>query len=282
MGWKIPAGILLALALFIPAPSAVAQTGSPGLNATTCQTVHLYANIRELVTIDLDTASDIEIRVLANQILSAARVDSLTILSDRLQTRLDGTPEDLRAFLKTGLQPGWSTDLRLAVNWTVTGAGPNVRAAAQKVLDNGTIDAFLAYLNGGLYVARALDSGSAVHLYRNIRELVTINLDTASDIEIRVLANQILSAAKVDSLTILSDRLQTRLDGTPEDLRAFLKTGLQPGWSTDLRLAVNWTVTGAGPNVRAAAQKVLDNGTIDAFLAYLNGGLYVARALDCA
>ncbi|MFI9010006.1 hypothetical protein ACIGNX_22515 [Actinosynnema sp. NPDC053489] len=39
-------------------------------------------------------------------------------------------------------------------------------------------------------------------------------------------------------------------------------------------------MTGAGPNVRAAAQEALDNGTVDAFLGHLNGGLYVARALD--
>ncbi|WP_407664304.1 LPXTG cell wall anchor domain-containing protein [Micromonospora parastrephiae] len=42
------------------------------------------------------------------------------------------------------------------------------------------------------------------------------------------------------------------------------------------------TLTGAGANVKAAAQKVLDEGAVDAYLAYLNNGLYAARALDCA
>ena len=42
------------------------------------------------------------------------------------------------------------------------------------------------------------------------------------------------------------------------------------------------TLTGAGTNVKVAAQNVLDDGTIDAYLAYLNNGLYVARSLDCA
>ena len=41
-------------------------------------------------------------------------------------------------------------------------------------------------------------------------------------------------------------------------------------------------MTGAGPNVRAAAQKVLDDPSVEAYLAYLNIGLYEARALDCA
>lgn len=157
MRWKIPAGTLLALTLLIPTTSAVAQTGSPALNETTCQTV-VYADIRELVTIDLNTASDTDIRVLANQIMAAAITDSLTTLPDTIQARLDGTANDLRTFLRTNLQIVWSTDLRIAVNQTVTGAGANVQAAAQEALDNGTIDAYLAYLNNGLYVARALDA----------------------------------------------------------------------------------------------------------------------------
>jgi flagellar motor switch/type III secretory pathway protein FliN len=269
----------MALALLIPAVPAVAQTGSAGSNETTCQTV-VYADIRELVTIDLDTASDTDVRVLANQILAAATADSLTILPGRLQVRLAGTADDLRAFLKTNVQSVWSTDLRIAVNQTITGAGANVQAAAQAALDDGTIDAFLAYLNDGLYVARALDSGS-LKTYADIRELVTIDLDTASDTDVRVLANQILAVATADSLTILPGRLQVRLAGTADDLRAFLKTNVQSVWSTDLRIAVNQTITGAGANVQAAAQAALDDGTIDAFLAYLNDGLYVARALDC-
>ncbi|GAA3278097.1 hypothetical protein GCM10020218_027760 [Dactylosporangium vinaceum] len=38
--------------------------------ATTCETV-VYTDIRTLVTIDLDTATDTQVRILANQILSA-------------------------------------------------------------------------------------------------------------------------------------------------------------------------------------------------------------------
>ncbi|WP_433131604.1 ALF repeat-containing protein [Micromonospora sp. CA-240977] len=276
---KITASVLLALAFLVPATSAAAQTGSPGLTATSCQAV-VYEDIRELVTVDLDTATDTEVRVLANQILAAAVADSLTMLPGRLQARLDGTADDLRAFLTTNLRTTWSTDLRIAVNQTMPNAGANVQAAAQEALDNGTIDALLAYLNHGLYIARALDAGS-LKLYADIRELVTVDLDTASDTEVRVLANQILAAAVADSLTMLPGRLQARLDGTADDLRAFLKTNLRTTWSTDLRIAVNRTMPNAGANVQAAAQEALDNGTIDAFLAYLNHGLYVARALDC-
>ncbi|MGW4464705.1 LPXTG cell wall anchor domain-containing protein [Micromonospora sp. NPDC004704] len=161
MRWKVPAGVLVALAFLIPAAPAVAQTEAPGLNET-CQTVErkVYKDIRELVTIDLDTASDLQVRVLTAEILAAANADSLTVLPDAIQERLKGTPDDLRAFLKTGMQNAWSTDLRINVVRTLTGAGANVKAATQTVLDNGTIDAFLAYLNDGLYAARALDCAS--------------------------------------------------------------------------------------------------------------------------
>jgi LPXTG-motif cell wall-anchored protein len=161
MRWNIPAGILMALAFLIPSAPAVAQTGSPGLNEA-CQTVErkVYKDIRELVTIDLDTASVTDVRVLAARILAAATANSLTTLPGRIQERLNGTADELRAFLKTNMQTVWSTDLRVAVNQTMTGAGANVKAAGQEVLDDGTIDAFLAYLNNGLHVARELDCAS--------------------------------------------------------------------------------------------------------------------------
>ncbi|MFI6067252.1 LPXTG cell wall anchor domain-containing protein [Micromonospora sp. NPDC051227] len=161
MRWKFPAGALLALAFLIPAAPAVAQIESPGLNEA-CQTVErkVYKDIRELVTIDLDTATEQEVRVLAAQILSAANADSLPVLPGAIQEALKGTEADLRAFLKTGMQNAWSTALRITVVRTLTDAGANVEAAAQKVLGEATIDAYLAYLNDGLYTARELDCAS--------------------------------------------------------------------------------------------------------------------------
>ena len=281
MRWKISAGVLLVLALLVSTPSAMAQTRSPSVNQATCQ-VNLDTDIRELVTIDVDTASDLEIRMLANQILARARADALTTLPGRLDELLrSGTPDDIRAFLKTGMWTVWTIDLRIAVNQTMPGASDTVRAAAQEALDNGTVDAFLGYLNRGLYLALAQDAG-ALKLFQDIRELVTIDVDTASDLEIRILANQILARARADALTTLPGRLDELLrNGTPDDIRAYLKTGMRTAWTIDLRIAVNQTIPGAGTNVQAAAQEALDNGTIDAFLDYLNGGLYIARARDC-
>jgi hypothetical protein len=281
MRWKIAAGVLVVLALLVPTSSAMAQTSSPSLNQETCHVI-LYTDIRELVTIDVDTASDLEIRMLANRILAQARADALTELPGRLDELLrNGTPGDIRAFLKTGMWTVWTIDLRIAVNQTMSDAGDTVRAAAQEALDNGTVDAFLGYLNRGLYLALAQDAG-ALKLFRDIRELITIDVDTASDLEIRMLANQILAQARADALIELPGRLNELLrNGTHDDIRAFLKTGMWTVWTIDLRIAVNQTMSDAGDTVRAAAQEALDNGTVDAFLDYLNGGLYIARARDC-
>jgi hypothetical protein len=161
MRWKIPAGVVMALALLIPAAPAVAQTGSPGLNEA-CQTVErrVYQDIRELVTIDLDTAHIAYVRILAAQILAEANANSFPALNLALQQALNGPSDDLRAFLKTGMWGAWLTDLRISVARTMVGAGPNVIAAAQPALQVGTFDALLAYLNNGLYDARELDCAS--------------------------------------------------------------------------------------------------------------------------
>ncbi|WP_430789485.1 LPXTG cell wall anchor domain-containing protein [Actinoplanes sp. G11-F43] len=155
----IPAGALLALALLIPtAPAAAAQADKPGLDAA-CQTVErkLFTDIRKLVTIDLDTATVAEVRITAFRVLDAAETDSLYGLPDATQKALGGTDEDLRAFLGKGMLSTWTHDLRISVGQTLKDAGADVEKAAQKTLDDGSIDAALAYLNDGLWAARELD-----------------------------------------------------------------------------------------------------------------------------
>lgn len=158
MRWKISAGAVAALAFLIPAAPAVAQAAAPGLDAA-CQTVErkVYKDIRALVTIDLDTATDLEVQDLATQILTEAKAESLPVLTPALEERLRGPADELRAFLKTDLQRAWSVALRVSAVRTLTDAGVNVKAAAQKALDDGDTDVLLAYLNDGLYAARELD-----------------------------------------------------------------------------------------------------------------------------
>ncbi|MEV4499961.1 LPXTG cell wall anchor domain-containing protein [Micromonospora arborensis] len=161
MRWKVPAGALVALAFLIPAAPAMAEAKAPGLDAA-CQTVErkVFKDIRELVTIDLDTANTAQLRLLAYRILDEAKVNSLPTLPPQIEERLNGTSDDLRAFLKTSVQNIWTIDLRISVGRTMTGAGANVRAAAQTVLDDEAVDAYLAYLNNGVYAARELDCAS--------------------------------------------------------------------------------------------------------------------------
>src|SRR3569833_1539066 len=135
MRWKVPAGALLVMALLMPATSALARTGSPAPAQAACRTV-VYEDVRELVTIDVATASDTEVRLLANQVLAVAVAESLTTLPGRLQALLGGPAADLRACVGTGLLPMWSRDLRVAVNQTMVNAGSHVAAAGQAALDN--------------------------------------------------------------------------------------------------------------------------------------------------
>ncbi|MFI7070682.1 LPXTG cell wall anchor domain-containing protein [Micromonospora sp. WMMD754] len=161
MRWKLSVGVVMALAFLIPASPATARAATPGLDAA-CQTVErkVFKDLREFVTIDLDTATNTQVRLLANQLLAEANAESLPVLPRAIQERLDGTADDLRAFLKTDMQKAWATDLRISVARTLVDAGANVKAAAQKVLDAPGIDVYLAYLNEGVYDARALDCAS--------------------------------------------------------------------------------------------------------------------------
>ncbi len=288
MRWKIPAGVLLVLALLIPMSSAVAQAESSGLDETSCQEV-VYTDIRELFAIDVSTASDVEIRVLANQISAVAEDESLTGLFGAVQNVLTvGSPDEIRAFLQGPWLTAWTMDLRGEVLRTKgdPNAGVHVQAAAQEALDDGSVDTFLTYLNHGLYVARALDAGWTLKVYTDIRELFVIDLDTASALEVRMLANRISAVARNESLTGLFGAVQNVLRvGTPDEIRAFLRGPWQTYWTMDLRGEVLRTKgdPNAGVHVQTAAQQALDDGSIDTFLTYLNHGLYVARALDaCA
>lgn len=158
MRWKILAGALMALAFVIPATPAAAQVASPGLDES-CQTVErkVYKDFRELVTIDPDTAEYVKVRLLADQILSAANKHSFVATPPALQTAMSGSQDDLRVFLKTRIEEYWLQDLRFKISKAMAAGGTNVDEAAQEVLNTSSMDAHLAFLNDGLYAARELD-----------------------------------------------------------------------------------------------------------------------------
>jgi Short repeats of unknown function len=160
MRWKILASLFLVLALLIPASSAAAQTRSSRLEKAACQ-ASMYTDIRELFVVDVDTASDLEIRVLVNRISAVAEAESLIELRGAAQQKLRfGSPDELRSFLRELWRVAWVIDLRSEVLRAMgdPNAGANVQATAQEALFDGSIETLLTYLNHGLYVARALDA----------------------------------------------------------------------------------------------------------------------------
>lgn len=160
MRGKMAAGVLVALALVIPAAPALAEPAAPpGLDAA-CQPIErkVYKDIRELVSIDPDTAPKVEVEIVATRVLSAAQRDKLLALPEAAQKALDGTEEQQRTFLKTGVRQAFLVDLRILTLRTLTDdRTTNANKAAQKALDAGSIEALLAFMNDGLYAARALD-----------------------------------------------------------------------------------------------------------------------------
>ncbi|WP_433793095.1 LPXTG cell wall anchor domain-containing protein [Actinoplanes sp. CA-252034] len=165
----------------VPAAPAAAYADPTGLNAS-CQTVErkVYKDIRTLITIDLDAASDTDVQVLTAQILTVAKADSLPVLAEAIQKKLNDPEADLRAFLKTGVFQAWKVSLRIAVGQTMTGAGPKVDAAAQKVLDSEGLDPYLVYLNEELYAARALDCAAQPSPSPSVKPSVTPSATTTS------------------------------------------------------------------------------------------------------
>lgn len=119
-------------------------------------------------------------------------------------------------------------------------------------------------------------------MYKDIRELTTIDPDTADITEVQILANQLLTKANDDSFVATPRALQEALDGGDDDLRKFIKTGIHATWSTDLAIKISQAMTAGDTNVDVTAQEVLDTSSMDAHLAFLNDGLYAAHELDCA
>ncbi|GIE81200.1 hypothetical protein Aph02nite_71500 [Actinoplanes philippinensis] len=171
---KISAGALMALALLIPAAPAAAGAETPVLNEA-CQPVQpkVFQDFRELITIDLDTANAGEVRVLAYRLLEEAKAESFIVLPEEIEKKLGGTEEDLRAFLKDRVLTSWMHALRISVGWTMTNGGTNVKAAANKTLDDGSYEALLAYLNKGVYAARALDCAAQPSPSPSVKPSVT-------------------------------------------------------------------------------------------------------------
>ncbi|BCJ75921.1 hypothetical protein CS0771_54650 [Catellatospora sp. IY07-71] len=222
MRWKALAGIVAVLAWLVPAaPAAAADPAEIGLEAA-CRLGQpvTYPDLRPLLAVDVDALTDTEVRVTVNQVLAASK-DRYVGVTQRAQEALDGT-QDIREFLESRALVVWNTDLRVLTSQVMSAGGAHVKAAANKVLDDGGIDATLGFVNDGQHEARALD----------YRDLVTEAKRTGGP--------EVVKAATA------------ALDGTFEDLRVFLCSGWREAYDKDQAAASPSPSASATPSASAA------------------------------
>jgi hypothetical protein len=145
----------------------------------------------------VDEMSEDDLRVAIARIL--ADKDSGRRVTREAGQALDGSVEDMRAFLKTGYRLAQAEDDGVAIARILAdkNSGKAVLREAGKALDIGTPEALRAFLETGYRLARAEDDRVAVF---------------------RILADPTISAA-------LRSAAQQVVDGTPEQLRYFLEVG---------------------------------------------------------
>ncbi|RKE09213.1 LPXTG cell wall anchor domain-containing protein [Catellatospora citrea] len=234
MRWKVLAGAVAALAWLAPAvPAAAAEPAQIGLSQA-CRLGQpvSYPDLRPLLDVDVDAMTDSEVRVKVNQILAASKgvyAQLPGVAQDALDGKKDGPEQDTRNFLKSRAQPVWHTDVRILTVQTINAAGPHLKEAVNKVLDDGSIGALLGYLNDGQHTARAQD----------YRDLVT--------------------EAKSTGGPEVGKAATAALAGTFEDLRVFLCSGWLAAHDKD-QVTVTPTPTPTPASTPTPAQTVTPGG----------------------
>ncbi|MFJ6053062.1 ALF repeat-containing protein [Streptomyces sp. NPDC092307] len=143
-----------------------------------------------------DTMTDTQLRFEVARILAANPGKGVTREADKA---LDGTTEDVRTFLKTGLAIAQDEDNRVAIA-AIYGAATSGKAVKREAIKafNGTAADRAAFLKTGLRPAQAEDDRVAVG---------------------RILARPGISAA------LYAECQRVLNDGTPEVLRHFITVG---------------------------------------------------------
>ncbi|GGW35455.1 ALF repeat-containing protein [Streptomyces caelestis] len=186
-------GALIVAAVLTPAllltTPAVAAGTAPATPAVTATAVTDGTPVDEMSEDDLRIAI---LRVIADE-------DSGRGVVREANEALDGTVEDMRAFLKTGYRLAQAEDDRVAIARVLSDpdSGRGVKREAAKALDVNTPEALRAFLETGYRLAQAEDDRVAVA---------------------RILADPNTS----DALRAAAEEV---IDGTPEELRYFLEVG---------------------------------------------------------
>ncbi|MFF8592646.1 ALF repeat-containing protein [Streptomyces sp. NPDC015220] len=182
------ATIALAPALFLSTPSFAAEATPPSVTAPTASDP----------SSPYDTMSEEDLRIAILRILASP--DTGKAVHREADKALDGTVEDMRAFLTTGYHLAQAEDDRVAIVTILAKpeSGKAVHREADKALDNGTPEALRAFLTTGYRLAQAEDDRVAI---------VTILAKPDTSPALRAAATRALD------------------DGSPEALRHFLEVG---------------------------------------------------------
>nr|WP_203614923.1 ALF repeat-containing protein [Streptomyces sp. SID13726] len=143
----LTAAAALAPALVLTAPAFAADATPSSVSATAATSVSADYPVDEM--------SDDEVRVAIMRIIGAPTTGRAVYRE--AQRAMDGTIEDQRAFLKTGLRLAQAEDDRVAIFRILAdpATSPAVRAAAQVALDDGSPEALRYFLEVGRYEADA-------------------------------------------------------------------------------------------------------------------------------
>ncbi|MEU9864454.1 ALF repeat-containing protein [Streptomyces sp. NPDC047971] len=200
----------------------------------------------------VDEMSEADLRIAILRIL--ADEDSGRGVVREANEALDGTVQDMRAFLKTGYRLAQAEDDHVAV-FTILAAAQKrgdkaVVREAVKALELGTPEAWRAFLETGYRIAQAEDDRVAVFTILH-------------------------SAQKNGDRAVVREAVKALELGTPEALRKFVETGYRLAQAEDDRVAV-FTILAdptISPALRAAAEDVID-GTPEELRHFLEVGRY--------
>ncbi|MGP4026263.1 ALF repeat-containing protein [Actinomadura sp. 3N407] len=189
-----------ALAIATTALTPMLLFATPSLATDTAGSSPTRIAVTDDPTKPVDEMTDDEVRIAIMRII--ADPDTGRAVNTAAQEAMDGTIEDQRTFLKTGLAVAQAEDDRVAIARILFIARQNnykaVIREANKALDNGSPAVLRAFLETGHRLAQAEDDRVAIA---------------------RMLADPTISAALREAA------IQALDDGSPEALRYFLEQG---------------------------------------------------------
>lgn len=165
------------------------------------------------------------------------------------ESALTGSDEDVRQFLSHGVDLASYADDRIAAARMASVAGPNLRTAIRKALDNGSSEELRKFLNDGWQDPLEADQ--------------------------RVQVAQAADGAG----PAMKEAAKAALNGSADDLEKFLEQTQYTAQEADERMRAAQLLDGGGPATKEAAKVALRGSALD-IREFLNVGQYIARSRD--